>query len=667
MGGCSPHRVARPQSRYMPSRKEHADASSRLVSKIDSLYAEARDRLAARGGPTTLSRFLGAGVCIGLLDPVSNIMANTICASDHWPDHGGGKPPGAVVDENLGEMGRRSLRGLIAFLIYFFPYLAEWEALRYLLLADADLVVAARLIVADRGMMAVFSLNSPASAPAFEAALALAAQIAKHPQPKYLVHVWMSLSPRLHQAISLLSEVPHHSPPQNLDTLKAMLDDPVVPNLAMPWDLAASRPVYSNSIANMPYQHTRSLQMVLLDTIHGFYLRALAMLPRGELRSQLHRSLLRAGYCYGPMDPVSNIINNTIWYHTNFPAAETPVLDVIGPNSLTRHESRSFYGLVSFLQTRYHDLSDHQAVQWLIAALGHWSLADHKVVMTVEAEHEHRSSCHSRIGSIFDDVIRKVDQETPCSSHQDAYIAAATAAWHPSPEEHVKFLTSGKVHQVMDQLSSEDVHRWSSFLSPEQLPTPERICKSSYPVKAGKMRSEAQQRRISRKVKAALNKHLLQDGKPTYDLHIISCVNEDVCGPEYCDDIADSLSFASYKYRYSHVNFMATPKGYLSSTSNPILFFAEFDNEKENSAPLLCCPVDKPTPFAEHVRCLYCEATGARVVHPTSKEFHGGGSEFEKVIRGEHSLTNAWLICKNDYAVQHLSALEEDFMYVDVK
>ncbi|CAL4995308.1 unnamed protein product [Urochloa decumbens] len=663
MGDGSPRRVARPQRRYMPSRKEHADASSRLLSKIDSLYAEARDRLAARCGPATLSRFLDAGVCIGLIDPVSNIMANTICASDHWPDHGGGKAPCAVVDENLAEMGRRSLRGLIAFLIYFFPYLAEWEAVRYLLLADADLLAAARLIVADRGMMAVFSLNSPASAPAFEAALTLAAQVAKHPQPKFLLHVWMSLSSRLHQAISLLSL-------QSLEALKAMVDDPVVPNLAMSWDLAATRPVYSNSIANMPYQHTRSLQMVLLDTIHGFYLRALGMLPRGELRSQLHRSLLRAGYCYGPMDPVSNIINNTIWYHTNFPAAKTPVLDVIGPNSLTRLESRSFYGLVSFVQTRYHDLSDHQAVQFLIAALCH--LSDHKL-MTLEAEYEHRHHCSNcnnlirRIGSTYDDVIRKVVQKNPCSNLQVAYVAAATAAWHPNPEEQAKFLTSWKVHPVMDQLTSEDVHRWSYFLSPEQPPTPERICESSYPVKAGKMRSEAQQRRISRKVKAALNKHLLQDGKPTYDLHIISCVNENVCGPEYCDDIADSLSFAPYKYRYSHVNFLATPKGSLSCASNPILFFAEFDNEKEDSAPLLCCPVDKPTPFAEHVRCLYCEATGARVVHPTSKEFHGGGSEFEKVIRGEHSLTNARLICKNDYAVQRMCTVEEDFMYVDVK
>jgi len=69
---------------------------------------------------------------------------------------------------------------------------------------------------------------------------------------------------------------------------------------------------------------------------------------------------------------------------------------------------------------------------------------------------------------------------------------------------------------------------------------------------------------------------------------------------------------------------------------------------------------------AEHVRCLYCEAAGARVVHPTSMEFHGGGSEFEKVIRGEHSLTNVWLICKNDYAVRHMGAVEEDFMYVEV-
>ena len=66
--------------------------------------------------------------------------------------------------------------------------------MRYLLLADADLLAAAHLIVADRGMKARFSLASPASAPAFEAALTLAAQIAMHPQPERLVSAWMSLS-----------------------------------------------------------------------------------------------------------------------------------------------------------------------------------------------------------------------------------------------------------------------------------------------------------------------------------------------------------------------------------------------------------------------------------------------------------------------------------------
>jgi hypothetical protein len=512
--GSSLSRVARPQRRYMPSGKEHADASSRLLSKIDSFYAEARDRLAVRARPATLSRFLDAGVCIGLLDPVSNIMTNAICAPNSCPDHGGRVLSGAAIDESLVERSRCSLRGLIAFLIYFFPYLEEWEAVRYLLLADADLLAAARFIVADRGMMARFSLNSPASAPAFEAALTLAAQIAKHPQPKHLLHVWMSLSSRLHQALSLLSEVQHHSPLQNLELLETMTDDPVVPNLAISWDLAASRPLHNNSIANMPYQHTRSLQMVLLDTIHGFYLQVLAMLPRSELRSQLHRSLLRAGYCYGPMDPVSNIINNTIWYHANFPAAKIPVLDVIGPKSLTRLESRSFYGLVSFLQTRYHDLSNHQVVQCLIAARGNLFLADRKL-LTVKAEHHpcHCLACHvPHIGSLYDDVIRKVEEQNPCAGVKEAYMAAATAAWHPNPEEQAKFLTSWKVLPVTDQLTSEDVHRWSYFLSPEQPPTPERICDSYYPVKAGKMRSEAQQRRISRKVKAALNKHLLQDG-----------------------------------------------------------------------------------------------------------------------------------------------------------
>ncbi|TVU26743.1 hypothetical protein EJB05_29303, partial [Eragrostis curvula] len=659
-------RVVRPQRRYMTSGKEQSEARSRLLSRMDAFYTEASDRLlvAARSVDA-------AGICVGLLDPVSNITANAICTSDE-------KVAGAVVDEKRQEeLGRRSLEGLVAFLLYFFPYMAHWEALRYLHLADADLLAAARLIVTDRGMTARFCVTSSAAAPAFEEALTIAADIAKHPEPKQLAHVWMQLSSRLHQVLALLQP-----PDQNLDTLKTLLEEPAVPDLATPWDIAASRQRHhSDNIItnNISYQHTRSLRMVLLDAIHGYYLKALAILPRGELRSRLHRSLLRAGNCYGPLDPVSNIIINTLWYDANFPAAEsvTPVLDVIGPNSLTRLVSRSFYGLVSFLQTRYHDLPEHRIVQCLVAASGWLSIADPKLLTSgagasEAGEQQHYQHCLKSMSGLYDDAIRKMEKGSPCSDVEEAYAAAATAAWHPNPEEQAKFLASWEEGAFpRHPITAGDVQHWSSVLSEKAKPQPpERIRNPCYPARAGRARSMNLQRRISKKVKDALDRHLLHDGKPAFDLHIICCVNENVCGPEFCADV-DPLAFAPCKYRYSHVNFLATERGPTSDsnviTANPVLFFAEFDNEDEDGAPLFLCQVHEPTPFAEHVRCLYCEAEGVKVVHPPSLKFHGGGTELEEVIRGKHEhLSGGFLICKNEYAVQMLYAVEEDFMYVDV-
>jgi len=110
-------------------------------------------------------------------------------------------------------------------------------------------------------------------------------------------------------------------------------------------------------------------------------------------------------------------------------------------------------------------------------------------------------------------IITEVEQRIPSATIQEAYEAAATAAWHPNPEQHATFLASweGDRHSK-GKLSFEEVQYLCSVLSPNQPPIPERICSSSYPVRAGKMRSQAQQRRISRMVEAALNKHLLRDG-----------------------------------------------------------------------------------------------------------------------------------------------------------
>jgi hypothetical protein len=51
---------------------------------------------------------------------------------------------------------------------------------------------------------------------------------------------------------------------------------------------------------NVPNTHTSALKGTLQDMIHGFYLKAIARMPAGELRSRFHRSLLVAGHCYGP-------------------------------------------------------------------------------------------------------------------------------------------------------------------------------------------------------------------------------------------------------------------------------------------------------------------------------------------------------------------------------
>uniref|UniRef100_A0A0D3HAM3 DUF3615 domain-containing protein n=1 Tax=Oryza barthii TaxID=65489 RepID=A0A0D3HAM3_9ORYZ len=158
------------------------------------------------------------------------------------------------------------------------------------------------------------------------------------------------------------------------------------------------------------------------------------------------------------------------------------------------------------------------------------------------------------------------------------------------------------------------------------------------------MRSMIEQRRISRNVKVTLNQHFLRDGKPMYKLHVICGTNDSVCSPEYyCSKQEDYLSFAPCDYKYTHVNFLATEKD-------------------EGEPAVMCCKGDMPLPFAEHVRCLYCEVEEAKVVHPALEKFHGGDREFEEVIRGKHSLTNSWIICLNEYAVQRLYAHNEDFM-----
>jgi len=153
-----------------------------------------------------------------------------------------------------------------------------------------------------------------------------------------------------------------------------------------------------------------------------------------------------AGHCYGPLDPVSNIIVNTIWYDAAFPPAmELELGMVVSTPGLLRIETRSMYGLVSFLCTRYHHLNFHRATCCLLEADGSLLLADPnldaegaaatiavlrmKELARLEAPWSTDTGFHTALGS------RVVTQaQGPATSVNEAFKAAATAAWHPNAD-----------------------------------------------------------------------------------------------------------------------------------------------------------------------------------------------------------------------------------------
>ncbi|KAM0840125.1 hypothetical protein ACQ4PT_059876 [Festuca glaucescens] len=558
-----------------PWKKEREQDRCQLLLKIQSHYKEALERLT---GSDVVRRFLPSGVCVGLLDPVSNIIVNALLAATADK----ASAPVAVDGPDLGDTERHSLDGLVTFLTCFFPYLADWEAVRYLLLAEADPLVAARIVVEDRGTKC-FRPDSAATNGALKLALRCATVAAKYPQ---LTDAWLSLCSSLDKAVPLLSAVQpnyHHNIFNNLHTLfKETAHVPYPPptgrGLIGPWELATTRRTHTTKV---PYQHSWSLRRVLLDAIHGFYLKALSRMPGG---SRYHRSMLKAGHCYGPFDPVSNIILNTIWYEANFPPL-TPQreLDFVGTWSLMRIEALSLYGLLSFLCTCHQDLSMHEAMRILI----------------------------------------ETDLNLPATKHyssvmeeQEAFRAAAIAAWYPhrNPDAQAGFLSSCKKPEVLSLLSNGGQQQFSSQ-AVQQLATllaSGMTTQQQQPVSVSKRQfddtmSEGSEwrrahKRICKKVKDALRIYEKQNSGDNncYQLYVVCGVNEYVSGPDNSeesimkrDDTDDE--FDNY-YHHTHANFLVT-RNVGSICSVPVLFFAELSNHGDDDQ-LLCCPVDIPPPGA---------------------------------------------------------------------
>ncbi|CAM0876504.1 unnamed protein product [Alopecurus aequalis] len=594
-----------------PQPEEFSKFRAHVLRKIHSAYRKALKVPEISGGETPAC----SSLCLGLLDPFLRSVAEAQ-ARDCEPSRvceGG---------EEKEDLKGRSLDGMVAFLTRLFPDLSESQAVRYLFLADADAVVAARIVVSDIGMKRFYD-----SGPAImEMALVKCAALAAgHSDPDRLVGAWRNISSRPYYVRRLLKRLrgkpqSHYSPVSTINKLSRMLNEGPPfdreEDVSWAWKLAGARRI-----------PPRLLTRTLHDAIHSFYLQALARLPAGELHSRFHRSLLKAGYCYGPLDPVSNIIINTIWYDAAFPPTKTLDLDIIGMKSLHRMENRSVYGLASFLCTRYHCFSFGEAVHCLLQADANLALADHNLDTAASASFG-ITGCGPPLCSTAQ------PQGPPDTSVEEAFLAAAKAACHPNPDAQVKFLTSCKemlgsavsLLQGCNKLSSQDVQRLATLLCPKcpscetgaLLPLP----LTGYRPRKGYRHAELadMQTRISKKVNALLNAYeQMPNGDPKFELHTICGVN---------DRVSCLSSDCPHGYHYSHVNFMATPKSPCGS-GVPTLFFAEISSGYEDTS--FCCPLPLPLPCAAQVRCLHCEFMGTRIVHPVGTDFHGGESKFEKV------------------------------------
>jgi hypothetical protein len=218
-------------------------------------------------------------------------------------------------------MAQQSLDGLVAFLTRLFPYLPD-AALSYIDAAAADPLVAALLIMNRREL----TIDSFITTSSVEIALRSAAVAAKHLDPEYFIRGWKLASLNLEKLpAELTSHVKKNWFDKTLYFIDLLLGTPTDDlELEDFWKLAKVRLPHGTERALLNGGKLPSargaMKRVLLSMIHGYYLKALAVLPKQELTERYHPSLLICGHCYGPLDPVSNIIINTIWYEQSFPS-----------------------------------------------------------------------------------------------------------------------------------------------------------------------------------------------------------------------------------------------------------------------------------------------------------------------------------------------------------
>ncbi|OEL38495.1 hypothetical protein BAE44_0000487 [Dichanthelium oligosanthes] len=320
-----------------------------------------------------------------------------------------------------------------------------------------------------------------------------------------------------------------------------------------------------------PCEHMLSLKMSLLDTIYAFYIKALARLPSSTRSARLIRALLVAGHCYGPMDPVSNIILSTIWYDIAFGVDVESSQGILSTRPLCRMVSRSLAGLVAIIRLTCR--SEHEALH-----------------------HINTSDCD--LSTNFD----RVDCESPSSpdtafNKSTFFAVAAKDAKHPQHVAFVSFLVSLSdqkvavlshfLHSSGGRISDADWDLLNNFLRDESechvvpmsaqkdMEAPRRLFSFAsfemFHPSASLMMPQSASPIIDKLpfVRTELNKLLREycyqhPWEPTYQLDVI------------CGVMESSRSYHHGHPKLYHANFMASKGDDTSPQPEATLFFAEF-------------------------------------------------------------------------------------------
>ena len=208
------------------------------------------------------------------------------------------------------------------------------------------------------------------------------------------------------------------------------------------WELSAGRLECLVPIGKALLPVRAAMKRMLLATIHRFYLKPPGSLPSDQLTHKYHRGILLGGYCYGPLDPVENIIVNSIWYEQNFPISKRFGTSMISTSCLWLVAARSMYGLVSFLCACYPLLTPD--MQHLLVAGANLRIADPNL-FDKPSDEELNWSESPQIGSGVDTAFIQRSVVHKMAVHAtvpEAYVAAAVVAFHPSPDAQIHFLAS---------------------------------------------------------------------------------------------------------------------------------------------------------------------------------------------------------------------------------